>query len=66
MHWQQVRTDWYKILKRFESRWDRLTEADLRAIGGKREKLLDRLKKLYSMSEDEAEKQIEDFIRKLN
>ncbi len=66
MNWQQVKTGWNDVSKQFHDRWGKLSDADLRAIGGKRDELVARLQKLYAMDKTKAEKEAEDFVKTLH
>ena len=49
---------------RFVSSWGELTDDELDQIAGKRDKLAGTLQEKYGWSRDEAERQIDDFLRK--
>lgn len=66
MNWQQVKTDWSKVSKQFHTKWGKLSDADLKAIGGKRDELVSRLQKAYAMDKAKAEKEAEEFVKTLH
>ena len=66
MNWHDVSTDWNKVSKKFQTKWGKLKDTDLKAIGGKREELVGRLQKLYSMDKTKADKAVDDFVKTLH
>ena len=66
MNWQQVAANWKDVSKQFHTKWGKLTEADLKAIGGKRDELVSRIQKLDSLDKTKAEKEAEDFVKTLH
>ena len=66
MTWSQVKKNWNKVSEQFHRRWDRLSDLDLRAIGGRRAELIDRLRQLYSIDRAHAEKDADDFLKTLH
>lgn len=46
---------------RIRERWNRITDDDLKAIGGKREKLLAKLQERYGYPRDRAEMELSQF-----
>ena len=66
MNWQQVEKDWSKVSKKFHTKWGKLTDADLKAIRGKRTELVSRLQKHYAMEKTKAETEAEDFVKTLH
>jgi uncharacterized protein YjbJ (UPF0337 family) len=66
MNWQQVKTNWKDISKHFHAKWDKLTEADLKAIAGRRSELLSRLQMHYALNKTQAEEQAEAFVESLH
>jgi len=62
MQWTEIQKDWKNVSKKFMTKWPKLTEADMTAIAGKREELVNRLVKAYKTDKVKLEKEIEDFI----
>jgi uncharacterized protein YjbJ (UPF0337 family) len=65
MNWEEVRTHWEDVSKHFHHKWVRLTEADLKAIGGQRDELVKRLQARYGLTKHAAEAQAESFVEAL-
>jgi uncharacterized protein YjbJ (UPF0337 family) len=66
MNWQQVKTNWTTVSKQFHTRWGKLSEADLKAIAGRREELVSRLQKAYALDKAKAETEAEEFVKTLH
>ncbi len=47
MQWTEIQKDWKNISKKFSTKWNKLQDADLKAIAGKRDELVKHLVKLY-------------------
>lgn len=65
MNWTDVKTNWKDVKKNFQTKWSKLTDADLTKIAGKREELLPILKKHYAKDEVKLGKEVDDFIQTL-
>ena len=55
---------WKQIRGEVRETWGELTDDELDQIAGKRDKLAGTLQEIYGWSRDEAERQIDDFLRK--
>ena len=54
---------WKQLRGEIRETWGGLTDDELDQIAGKRDKLAGRLQEKYGWSKDEAERQIDDFLR---
>lgn len=63
--WQDVQKHWMDFRPKVHDRWPKLTETELTAIGGKRDKLSKSLETDYKITHNEAEKQIDEFLKTL-
>lgn len=54
---------WKQIRGEIRETWGELTDDELDQIAGKRDKLAGTLQEKYGWSRDEAERQIDDFLR---
>jgi len=54
---------WKQIRGEIRETWGELTDDELDQIAGKRDKLAGKLQEKYGWSRDEAERQIDDFLR---
>ncbi|KRT74963.1 MAG: CsbD family protein [Deltaproteobacteria bacterium CSP1-8] len=53
---------WNEIKGRVKENWGKLTDDDLTAVEGKKEKLLGLLQQKYGYAKDKAEQEYKDFI----
>jgi len=66
MNWKTVEGEWDQFKGRLRSRWGKLTDDDLATLGGKKDQLVGILQTRYGLMKDEAERQLDDWIRKLD
>jgi len=58
MDWNQVEHDWQRFRPAVKSRWERLSDNELKLVNGKREELCAKIQQAYGVSRDEAQSQI--------
>ncbi len=66
MNWDRVEGNWKSIKGQAQQQWGKLTNDDLDVIEGKRVELSGRLQNRYGIAKDEAEKQIDTWLTKIN
>jgi uncharacterized protein YjbJ (UPF0337 family) len=64
MNWEHVKADWSQVKGKVKSKWGKLTDDDLKTIEGKWDQLVGRLQHHYGYKKDEAERQVDDFLKK--
>ena len=64
MNWDRIEGSWKEFMGRAKEQWGKLTDDDLDQIDGKREALSGRLQNRYGMAKDEADRQIDDWMRR--
>jgi uncharacterized protein YjbJ (UPF0337 family) len=65
MNWDQVEGKWKQTKGRFREKWGKLTDDDLTVIAGKRDQLVGRVQERYGIVREEAERQVDGFVRTL-
>jgi uncharacterized protein YjbJ (UPF0337 family) len=65
MDWDRISGNWAHWRDRVRERWGRLTNDELDVIAGRREQLVGRIQKAYGIAQDEAERQLRNWERKL-
>lgn len=65
MLWNEIEKDWKNLSNKFKTKWPKLTDADIKAIGGKRNELIERLTKQYKTERNKIEKEVDDFAKTL-
>jgi uncharacterized protein YjbJ (UPF0337 family) len=66
MNWQQLEGNWTQFKGAVRERWGDLTDDDLDVIAGRREQFVGRVQERYGIMRDEAERQVDDFVRDLD
>ena len=54
---------WRQIKGEVKSRWGKLTDDDMERVEGDAEKLIGRVQERYGYQRDEAQKEVDDFVR---
>jgi uncharacterized protein YjbJ (UPF0337 family) len=62
--WISIEGDWDAYKVSAKRQWDKLSEQQLQGTRGKREYLSRRVQEAYSLSRDEAERQLSDWLAK--
>lgn len=63
MSWDRVKGNWAAMSPRIRERWAQLTEDDFKAMTGRREQLSERIQQRYAIAREEADRQIDDWVR---
>jgi uncharacterized protein YjbJ (UPF0337 family) len=65
MNWDRIAGNWKQVQGKAREQWGKLTDDDLMAIAGQREQLLARIREHYNVAEEEAERQVADWEKKV-
>jgi len=66
MNWDTISGKWNELKGQAHSKWAKLTDDDLESVKGKFESLVGRLQQRYGHSRDQAEREVDDFIRNVD
>jgi uncharacterized protein YjbJ (UPF0337 family) len=66
MNWDRVEGNWKEFKGKAQQKWGKLTNDDLDVIEGKRTELAGRLQQHYGVAQDEAERQIDTWLKSVN
>jgi uncharacterized protein YjbJ (UPF0337 family) len=66
MNWDRVEGNWKQFKGQLQQKWGKLTDDDLDVIEGKRTELAGRLQERYGYAKDEAEKNIDSWLKNVN
>ena len=66
MNWDTVEGQWKQLKGKIRSKWGKLTDSDLDVIGGKKDMLVGRLQERYGLKKDEAERDVDDYMKTLS
>ena len=63
--WDKVAGKWKQLSGDIRTKWGNLTDDDLMQISGQREKLVGKIQERYGIAKDEADRQVDEWARKL-
>jgi uncharacterized protein YjbJ (UPF0337 family) len=66
MNWDRVEGNWKTFKGQVQQKWGKLTDDDLDVIEGKRTELAGRLQQRYGYAKDEADKNIDSWLKSIN
>ena len=66
MNWDRVEGDWKQFKGKVQQQWGKLTNDDIDVIEGNRTELLGVIQKRYGLAKDEAERQVDTWMKTLN
>ena len=65
MNWEQIKGKWKQFTGAVQQRWGKLTDDDLDRVEGSREKLVGRIQERYGVAKEEAEEQVDQWLKKV-
>ena len=65
MNDDKIKGQWKQLADRAKAKWGKLTDDDLKIVDGNQEYLTGMVQERYSITKDEAKKQVEEFGRTL-
>jgi uncharacterized protein YjbJ (UPF0337 family) len=66
MNWDQVKGNWKQFAGKVKAKWGKLTDDDLMVVAGKRDEFLGKIQERYGFAKDQAEREVDDFLRTLD
>jgi uncharacterized protein YjbJ (UPF0337 family) len=66
MNWDRVEGNWTQFKGKVQQKWGKLTDDDLDVIEGKQKELIGRLQQRYGVAKDEAEREIDTWLKNVN
>jgi uncharacterized protein YjbJ (UPF0337 family) len=63
MDWDRIAGNWKQVKQRVKEKWEKLTEDDLAAIDGRRDKLEGKIRRRYGFASDHVRKEVDDWVR---
>lgn len=64
MNWMQVEGRWDQLKGGIQKQWGKLTDDDLSRMRGGRDEFIGRIKERYGIAHEDAERQVDDFLRR--
>ena len=65
MNWDQLEGQWAQLKGQVKAKWGKLTDDDLTTLAGKRQALVGKVKERYGIVEEQATKQVDEWIATL-
>jgi uncharacterized protein YjbJ (UPF0337 family) len=65
MSWDQIESKWDQFKDNVKTSWAKLTDDDLKFIGGQRDRLVGKLQERYGTLKEQAYKDIDAWVSKL-
>jgi uncharacterized protein YjbJ (UPF0337 family) len=63
MDWDRIEKNWQQVKQKIKEKWERLSNADLDAINGQRERLEDKIHEHYGFASDHVRKEVDDWLQ---
>ena len=63
MNWDTIKGQWKQFRGEAKQRWGKLTDDDMQRIDGSKDKLVGTIQERYGYAKDEAEREVDDWIR---
>lgn len=63
MNWDRIEGNWKEFKGKAQRQWGKLTDDDWDVIKGNREILIGRIQERYGRARDEAEREVEGWLR---
>lgn len=63
MNWETLEGKWNQVKGTLRSKWGKLTDNDVELVKGKRDALIGRIQERYGIERDNAERQVDDWIK---
>jgi uncharacterized protein YjbJ (UPF0337 family) len=61
MNWDEVKGKWTELQGNAKVRWAKLTDDDLLAVEGEKDKLVGKIQERYGVAKEEAERQVDEY-----
>ena len=65
MNWTQIEGKWDQLKDDAKSKWGKLTDDDLKMVGGKVDQLAGKIVERYGVKKEQAHKEIEEWVDRL-
>ncbi|QJR16727.1 general stress protein CsbD [Usitatibacter palustris] len=65
MNWKQIALNWADFRAGIKEQWSKINDGHLDAIAGSREKLIGSIRKAYGTSQEQVEKQVTSWTKRV-
>lgn len=66
MNWDRIEGNWKQFKGEVQVKWGKLTNDDMDVVAGNREKLVGKLQERYGKERDEIEKDVDNWLNKMD
>jgi len=66
MNWDRIQGEWKQMASQIKAKWAKLNDDDLKSMAAKKDALVGKIQERYGILRDDAEKQVDEWISKLN
>jgi uncharacterized protein YjbJ (UPF0337 family) len=66
MNWDRIEGNWKEFKGKIQQQWGKLTDDDLDLVEGKRNELVGRLQQKYGFARDQAEREIDNWLKSVH
>jgi uncharacterized protein YjbJ (UPF0337 family) len=66
VNWDQIKGKWTQFKGKAREQWGDLTDDDLEKAKGNREQLAGRIQERYGIAKEEAERQVDEWSRRMD
>jgi uncharacterized protein YjbJ (UPF0337 family) len=66
MNWDRIEGNWKQFKGKAQQKWGKLTDDDLDVVEGKRTELAGRLQQRYGYAKDQAEREIDEWLKSVH
>ena len=66
MNWTMVEGKWQQMKGEVRQRWAKLTDEEVEALGARKDQLVGKLVERYGILKEDAERQIDDWLHRLD
>jgi uncharacterized protein YjbJ (UPF0337 family) len=66
MNWDVIKGKWTQLTGQVKEKWGKLTDDDLKTIGGRKDQLVGKIQERYGYARDAAEREVDEFSRSCN
>ena len=63
MDWDRIEKNWQQVKQKIKGKWERLSDDDLDAINGRRERLEHKIHEHYGFAFDHVRKEVDDWLQ---
>ena len=65
LNWDTIQGQWTQLKGEVKTQWSKLTDDDLGLASGHKDKLVGRIQERYGLMKDEAERQVDAWLTKV-